>query len=59
MLALAFSANAMAIDSKPATQSTIEANNNVLKSLPFSDKKDFEDVQRGLVATENTVRQRV
>ncbi|MDB1125593.1 alkyl/aryl-sulfatase [Vibrio algarum] len=55
LIALAVSANAMAIDSKPATQSTIEANNNVLKSLPFSDTKDFEDAQRGLITTEDTV----
>ncbi len=55
LIAIAVSANAMAIDSKPATQSTIEANNNVLNALPFGDKKDFDDAQRGLITTQDVV----
>jgi alkyl sulfatase BDS1-like metallo-beta-lactamase superfamily hydrolase len=34
--------------SKPATQHTIDANQAVAASLPFNDKADFEDAQRGL-----------
>ncbi|MBV1892158.1 MAG: MBL fold metallo-hydrolase [Gammaproteobacteria bacterium] len=44
-----------ATQSKPATQYTIEANTNVLKTLPFSDKQDFEDAQRGLIAKPDTL----
>ena len=36
---------------KPASKFTIEANQAVLKSLPFSDKQDFEDAQRGFIST--------
>lgn len=35
---------------KPATKYTKEANNSVLQKLPFSDKQDFKDAQRGLIA---------
>lgn len=55
LVAIAVSASAMASDSKPATQATIEANNNVFTTLPFNDKKDFEDAQRGLIATQDVV----
>ncbi len=40
---------------KPATKTTIDANNAVKKSLPFNDKKDFEEAQRGLIAQQKTV----
>jgi len=40
---------------KPATKYTIDANQAVLESLPFSDKKDFEDAQRGFIARPDTV----
>lgn len=33
------------------TEITAKANNAVLASLPFSDKQDFEDAQRGLIAS--------
>ncbi|MDV7105904.1 alkyl sulfatase dimerization domain-containing protein [Vibrio sp. TH_r3] len=55
LITIATSANAMAIDAKPATQATIDANKEVLASLPFNDKKDFEDAQRGLIASQDTV----
>lgn len=35
---------------KPATAATRAANAAVLKALPFQDKQDFEDAQRGLIA---------
>ena len=35
---------------KPATKYTIEANAKVLKLLPFNDKTDFENAQKGLIA---------
>ena len=35
---------------KPATAATKAANETVLKSLPFGDKQDFEDAQRGFIA---------
>ncbi|WP_428848329.1 alkyl/aryl-sulfatase [Shewanella olleyana] len=40
-----------ATESKPATQYTIERNQAVLKSLPFSDKQDFENAKRGFIAS--------
>ena len=40
---------------KPATKYTIEANQAVLELLPFSDKKDFDDAQRGFIARPDTV----
>ncbi|OZS42273.1 alkyl/aryl-sulfatase [Photobacterium sanguinicancri] len=44
-----------AVDPKPATQATIDANQIVLDTLPFKDKKDFDDAQRGLIAKQDTV----
>jgi alkyl sulfatase BDS1-like metallo-beta-lactamase superfamily hydrolase len=44
-----------ASDSKPATQHTIDANARVQKSLPFSDKQDFEDAQRGFITKPETL----
>lgn len=37
-------------DTNPATKATQTANKEVLNSLPFKDKQDFEDAQRGLIA---------
>jgi alkyl sulfatase BDS1-like metallo-beta-lactamase superfamily hydrolase len=39
-----------AIESKSASKYTKAANAQVLKTLPFSDKKDFENAQRGFIA---------
>lgn len=38
-----------ATEAKPATKYTIESNQKVLQSLPFTDKQDFEDATRGLI----------
>jgi len=40
---------------KPATQATRSANAEVLRTLPFSDKADFEDARRGLIARPETL----
>ncbi|MEN1494722.1 hypothetical protein AAIH17_36495, partial [Pseudomonas aeruginosa] len=34
----------------PATQYTQQVNQNYAKSLPFSDRQDFDDAQRGFIA---------
>ncbi|EPT1631832.1 alkyl/aryl-sulfatase [Vibrio parahaemolyticus] len=47
------SANASA--PKDATQSTIDVNNQVKQDLPFSDKKDFENAQKGFIAKQDVV----
>jgi len=39
-----------ATQSKPASQHTQEANAAVLQALPFNDKQDFENAQRGFIA---------
>lgn len=39
VIAAMVSSGASAADPKPATQATIDANNAVKQSLPFSDKK--------------------
>ena len=44
-----------ATPSKPATPFTKQANQQVLQELPFADKQDFEDAQRGLIAREDVV----
>ncbi len=44
-----------ATKSKPATKYTKEANAAVLKTLPFSDKQDFEDAQHGFIAKPDTL----
>jgi alkyl sulfatase BDS1-like metallo-beta-lactamase superfamily hydrolase len=36
-------------EAKPAIKYTIESNEKVLQSLPFTDKQDFEDATRGLI----------
>ncbi len=41
--------------SKPATAATKAANAKVLESLPFGDKQDFEDAQRGFIARPDTL----
>lgn len=41
--------------SKPATAATKAANQKVLQTLPFNDKADFEDAQRGLIARPDTL----
>ena len=35
---------------KPATEATIAAQKKVLEELPFNDKADFEDAQKGFIA---------
>lgn len=42
-------------DAKPATAATKAANKEVSASLPFSDKTDFEDAQRGFMGAPDTV----
>jgi alkyl sulfatase BDS1-like metallo-beta-lactamase superfamily hydrolase len=37
-------------DPREATDATISANREVLDTLPFSDRQDFEDAARGLIA---------
>ena len=44
------SATAASLESKPATVATRAANEAVLRSLPFDDRADFDDAQRGLIA---------
>ncbi|MBY8046622.1 MBL fold metallo-hydrolase [Vibrio fluvialis] len=55
VIAAMVSSGASAADPKPATQATIDANNAVKQSLPFSDKKDFENAQKGLIAKQDVV----
>lgn len=40
---------------KPATDATKAANAEVLESLPFTDRGDFEDAQRNLIARPDTL----
>ena len=37
-------------EGKPASRFTVELRNGVKKALPFEDKRDFEEAQRGLIA---------
>ncbi|MFB2681246.1 alkyl/aryl-sulfatase [Shewanella mangrovisoli] len=55
VIAAMVSSGVNATESKPATQATIDANNSVKQSLPFSDKKDFENAQKGLIAKQDVV----
>jgi alkyl sulfatase BDS1-like metallo-beta-lactamase superfamily hydrolase len=41
--------------SKPATTFTQKANADVLQALPFSDKADFSDAQKGFIAKPDTL----
>jgi alkyl sulfatase BDS1-like metallo-beta-lactamase superfamily hydrolase len=43
------------VPSKPATAATQAANQRVQQTLPFSDRADFEDAQRGFIATVPTL----
>ncbi|MFM5441293.1 alkyl/aryl-sulfatase [Aeromonas enteropelogenes] len=43
------------INPKPASEFTIQANQNVLHTLPFNDKQDFEDARRGFIAKPDTL----
>lgn len=43
------------VDTKPATESTIRANEAVKASLPFNDKQDFTDAKRGFIAKPDTL----
>ncbi|SON52494.1 alkyl/aryl-sulfatase [Vibrio tapetis] len=54
-LVIGFSVNSLASESMPATSATIEANQKVYKSLPFNDKKDFENAQKGFIAKQDVV----
>ncbi len=50
-LFLGLATQAVAVtESKPATKHTKEFNTAVLKALPFNNKQDFEDAQRGFIA---------
>ncbi|MCY1053662.1 alkyl sulfatase dimerization domain-containing protein [Nannocystis sp. SCPEA4] len=40
---------------KPASEATRQANAALLQSLPFSDRADFEDAERGLIARPHTL----
>ncbi len=53
--AVIVSFGAAATEPKPATQATIAVNTQVKESLPFSDKQDFEDAQRGFIAQQDVV----
>ena len=44
-----------ATGAKPATAHTKKENAAVLKALPFSDREDFENAQRGFIAKPDTV----
>jgi alkyl sulfatase BDS1-like metallo-beta-lactamase superfamily hydrolase len=51
MTALALTAQPLFAQSKDAEPSTRAANDAFVKSLPFSDRADFEDAKRGFIAT--------
>lgn len=46
-----FSREGSLFERKDATTATRTANSEFLKSLPFMDKRDFEDAKRGLIAS--------
>ena len=48
-------AQAQPVGGKPATAATKAANAAVLNELPFQDRADFEEAQRGLVAKPDTL----
>lgn len=54
-LAMLVVLSANASDPKDATKSTIDVNNQVKQDLPFSDKKDFENAQKGFIANQDVV----
>lgn len=43
------------VDAKPATENTIKANKAVKARLPFNDKQDFADAERGFIAKPETL----
>ncbi|HIF5832740.1 alkyl/aryl-sulfatase [Vibrio parahaemolyticus] len=47
--------SANASDPKDATKATIDVNNQVKEDLPFSDKKDFDNAQKGFIAKQEVV----
>jgi alkyl sulfatase BDS1-like metallo-beta-lactamase superfamily hydrolase len=51
MLCIVLLAGVVAGQTKPAEPIVAAANKAVLSQLPFSDRQDFEDAQRGFVAT--------
>ncbi|MDN3609697.1 alkyl/aryl-sulfatase [Vibrio ostreicida] len=55
LLAITASSYALGSNSKPATQATIETNKALYKSLPFSNKKDFDNAQKGFIAQQDVV----
>lgn len=42
-------------DAKPATKATMDVNNAVKQSLPFNEKRDFENAQKGFIAKQDVV----
>ncbi|WP_373272720.1 alkyl/aryl-sulfatase [Vibrio parahaemolyticus] len=54
-LAMLVVLSASASDPKDATKATISVNNQVKADLPFSDKKDFENAQKGFIAKQDVV----
>ncbi|MGI9294125.1 MAG: MBL fold metallo-hydrolase, partial [Pseudomonadales bacterium] len=48
---LAIEADADEYGNTPATQITTDLNQQVLQQLPFSDQQDFDEAQRGLIAS--------
>ncbi|MDA0155717.1 MBL fold metallo-hydrolase [Vibrio sp. Makdt] len=55
LMILTLSTGVIANDSKPASKATIAANKKVIQALPFNDKEDFGNAQRGLIAVQDTV----
>ncbi|WMN90102.1 MBL fold metallo-hydrolase [Vibrio parahaemolyticus] len=54
-LAMLVVLSANASDPKDATKSTIDVNNQVKQDLPFSDKKDFDNAQKGFITKQDVV----
>ncbi|EGQ7899488.1 MBL fold metallo-hydrolase [Vibrio parahaemolyticus] len=54
-LAMLVVLSASASDPKDATKATISVNNQVKADLPFNDKKDFENAQKGFIAKQDVV----
>ncbi|WP_064603740.1 alkyl/aryl-sulfatase [Photobacterium sp. J15] len=55
VITLFVSSGLIAGEPKPATETTITANNKVKQTLPFNDKQDFKDAQRGFIAKQDVV----
>ena len=53
--AVACDAQGQPAPSKPATEATKAANRKVLQTLPFGDRADFEDAQRGFIGAPETL----